>query len=296
MNLLRRLQAGVTLNVLVQIPNTLGLGFASYLFFAQGLSLYQVMSIWAIGPLISVLLVAGLSRWYIKPYLLIGIIAYLGMLVSLAVTTPYSFVLYAVCYGVNLALFWVSLNYIFFANSTRTEHAQDSAVYFLIGPVLGIVLPPLGALILQAFGTIPLLVVAGGLYLPALAYIGWRSFPTVTVTSFRVAHTSFTGVRLVTFYDGALHFFQTHFLPTYILLFIVSEFGFASFISYLSLISLLVAVPIARLSDQATGRTKPLWLLLLPMSYGVSAVGTIVTVACGSDWRLSFARQSVTAN
>jgi hypothetical protein len=77
---------------------------------------------------------------------------------------------------------------------------------------------------------------------------------------------------LITFYDGALHFFQGNFLAIYVLLFLKTNYEVSGLLSYLALTSLLASFFVSYLSDRFKRRVEILFPLLLTMGILIAVI------------------------
>ena len=265
----------MALNVLVQVFSNLGLGFAAYFFLIHGVALYKVMMIWAISPLASIPVVTLPSTWHVRRYMRYGLLSFTGSGLSLLFFNQYSFLIFAVCSGLTLGFFWVSFNYVFFLNSAKERYARDSSIYFLLGPIIGIVMPPLGALLISSVGFRALFLLTVLLSLLPLAFLQRGDFDHTIPSKFREANRAFAGLRLITFFDGALHFFQVNFLTIYALLFLKTAYEVGGLLSYLALLSLLASFALAYLSDRLKRRISILYPLLIAMGIVIAIIPTI---------------------
>jgi MFS family permease len=266
LSFLGQIKRGATLNLLVQLSSNFGLGFAAYYFKMQGVELYKLILIWAISPLVSLPIVAFYNHWPTKKFLRLGILSFTGMSLSLLFYNPYSYLLFAVFSGLTLGLFWVSCNYIFFLRSNDSRYAKDSSVYFLLGPLLGMVLPPLGSVVINSFSYKVLFLITLLLSLLPLWYVQSKDFDLHLNKSFRQANQDFNGLRLLTAFDAALHFFQGHFLAIYALLFLKTEYQVGGLLSYLAIASLAASFIVSHASDKYKKRVEILYPLLFAMS------------------------------
>lgn len=270
---------GITLNVALSVVSSFGLGFAAYFFHAQHLALYKIMLVWAISPLASLPIVFFINQWSTRKFLRLGIFANLGAALSLLFYNPYSYLLFGIFSGLILGLFWVSFNYCFFAGSADHQHAKDSSLYFILGPLVGIVMPPLGALVIDSFNYQVLFAVTSIALIAPYMLIRGKYFDHKETVSFKDADRAFSGIRLISFFDGALHFFQGHFLTIYILLFLKTEYEFGSLLSYLALISLAVSFVLSYMSDKYKKRVQIVYPLLLAMAVIMLVIPSLKTLA-----------------
>jgi hypothetical protein len=278
-NFFSKIHNGVVLNLLIQAFSTFGLGFAAYYFKVQGVEFYKIILIWAIGPLVSLPVVVFSSNWNIKRFLRLGLLTYTGMSFSLFFFNQYSFILYGIFTGLNLALVWDSLNHVFFLNSTRGNHARNSSIYFILGPLIGIILPPICALIIDGWGFRMLFLITGLLSFIPLFYVRGEVFEHTIKMNWRDINKNFSGLRLITFYDGALHYFQSNFLIVYALLFLTTEYQVGGLLSYMAFISLAASFVLAHISDKSQKRTGLLYPLLIIMSCIMLVIPAIKSLA-----------------
>ncbi len=264
---------------MVQAFSTFGLGFAAYYFKVQGVEFYKIILIWAIAPLASLPVVFFFDTWNVKCFLRLGLLTYTGMSLSLIFFNQYSFLLFGIFDGLKLGLFWVSLNYIFFLNSGSGRHGKDSSIYFILGPLIGIILPPVGAVIIGSLGFRMLFILTGLLSFIPLLYVRGEDFDFIEKIKWRDANKAFSGFKLITFFDAALHFFQGNFLVIYALLFLKTEYQVGGLLSYLALISLLVSFILAHISDKSQKRVTILYPLLILMSALIMVIPAIHSLA-----------------
>lgn len=255
--------------------SAMGFTFASLYFDSHGLPLYGIVVMAAIGPAVAMLIVAIFRTFYVRAFLILGALAYTMRAIALIFYFNYSFVLYGIFGGVTLGLFWVSLNYVFFKKSVITSHAKDSSVYFIVPQLLAMLLPPLGAFVIRSTSFIFLFSVTGVLSLIPAVY-AYRNIEPLTLTNkFRDTIQRFSGLKLITFVEGALHYFQSTFVPIYILLFVNTAFGIGGFESYLALIGFAVTIVLARHSDKKRSRLGTLKPILWLMGILILALGLI---------------------
>lgn len=260
------IKKGILLNLLVQLSSNLGLGFSAYYFKIHGVEIYKIILIWAISPLISLPIVYFPKEWPIRKFMKYGLLGWTGMALSLLLINDYSFLLFGIFSGMTLGFFWVSFNYIFFLNSNDSRYAKDSAIYFILGPLVAIVLPPLGSLIIDGLGYRVLFLMCVFLSLLPLLYIKNEIFDVRIKSDFSEARKAFKGLKTITMLDAALHFFQGHFLAIYALLFIKTEYQVGGLLSYLALISLVASFLVSYWSDKYKKRVEILYPMLICMS------------------------------
>lgn len=279
LNFIRQRQKGAILNMMMNVISGLGLGFASFYFQSQGLAFYKIMLVWAIGPLISLPIIYFITNWDTKILLRLGVLAYIGAALSLLFYNSYTYLFYGIFNGLMLSLFWISFNVVFFRNSANHQHAKDSSIYFILPAIAGIIMPPLGALVIDNFDYQVLFLITSFICLVPLLYIRGQYFTCQENTSFRQANKDFAGIRLIAFFNNALHFFQAHFLTIYALLFLRTEYEFGSLLGYLAFISLSVSFALSYASDRYKKRVEILYPLLLIMAALIVTIPSIHSLA-----------------
>lgn len=273
----QRIKSGYSLVLLFNTVNALSLGFASLYFQTQGLPLFKIVLVSAVSTATSLVVLLLSRTYYLKLFLLLGSLAYTAQAMTLLFYADYSYILYGMLGGIGLAWFWVSLNYVFFSRSSLQHHAKDSSVYFLIGPILGMVLPPAGAFIIGSVGFQSLFCIAAALTSLPLVYIA-RRIPAERISvPFRESVRAYSGLKLIAFMEGSLHFFKGSFIKVYILIFLTTEYAIGGFNSYLALIGFAVTVIFAYYSDKQRKRSAYLTPSLLLMGVLIIALGFVHT-------------------
>lgn len=275
----KRIKQGAGLNVMVNLVNSFAVGFASFFFQQQGVQMYKIILIWAISPLVSLPIVYFINQWNTKRFLRLGVLAYAGSVLSLLFYMPYSWLLFGIFEGLKLGLFWVSFNTSFFNKSNNHQHAKDSSLYFIFPTLGGIIMPPLGALVIDNFGYKVLFSIALLLCIAPFLYIQGKYFDYRENMTFKQADKAFSGIRTIVFFDSAIHFFQWHFMTIYALLFIKTEYAFGGLLSYLALISLFVSFALSAVSDRYHKRAELLYPLLFVMAILIVIMPSFKTLA-----------------
>ncbi|MBU2689936.1 MAG: MFS transporter [Candidatus Eisenbacteria bacterium] len=251
------------------------MSFASLYFKSQGLPIFKIIIVWAISPAVAMLVVSLVRSYSIRTFLCIGILLYAMKALTLFFYFKYSYLLYGMLAGLVLGIFWVALNYIFFSRSPSANHAKNSSVYFIIPSLLGIILPPVGALIIGYTNFKVLFALVVLLSPISLGYVLKKIPAQIAVFNFRDSHRRFKGLKLITGFEGALHFFQSVFIPVYILLFLTSEFEVGGFHSYTAFIGFIVTVILAKYSDKQQKRLVVIAPLLIAMGVVILLLGAI---------------------
>jgi MFS family permease len=265
-NYFRRLQKAASLNFLIQIADNFGLAFAEYYFKLHGVSLPKLILIYALGPLASIPIVVFCNNWKIQRYMRYGILGYIAMSLSLLFYTHISYLLFGIFNGVNLGFFWVSINYIFFLKSQNDTNAKDSSIYFILGPLVGIILPPLGALVISGIGYRALFFIGILLFMLPLLYVKNEAFNHHIKHSFAKANRAYKGLKTITFLEQTIYYFQGNFLFIYALFFLSNQYQVGGLLSYLALTSLIVAFVLSHVSDRSKKRVEILYPIMIAMS------------------------------
>jgi len=266
LNYFRRLQSGASLNFLIQIADNFGLAFAEYYFKLHGVSLPKLILIYALGPLASIPIVTLCNNWKIQRYMRYGILGYIAMSLTLLFYGPYSWVLFGIFNGINLGFFWVSFNYVFFLRSKNDTNAKDSSIYFILGPLAGIILPPLGALVIGGVGYRALFFIGILLFMLPMLYTKKEAFNYRLKESFAKANKAYSGIKTITFIEQTVYYFQGNFLFIYALFFLSNQYQVGGLLSYLALTSLIVAFLLSHISDRSKKRVEILYPIMFILS------------------------------
>jgi len=137
-------------------------------------------------------------------------------------------------------------------------------------------MPPLGALVISRSGYGSLFIVTAVLFLLPLWFI-WKKIPEEKLYAAPLGEEikKYRGLRTITFLEGALHFFVGVIVAVYTLLFFqrASEIGW--FLSYLAIISFIIAMFLSRHSDQTQQRKKNLFLLFFTLTFSILSLALV---------------------
>jgi len=252
----------------------------------KGFALYSLLLLYLFQALLTILLIPLFGKISLRKSIVWAYIFFAVLNLSLAVVpSKISFYVYPMLNALASTLFWIPLNYLFFRSSQNETNARDSSIYSVGLCVLGIIAPPLGALIIHQLGYGWLFGLTAGLYLIpiylARKYIAEEVQESQFISSFYV----FKGLKTITFCEGSIQYFTTVILPVYTLLFFTKEFEYGFFLSYVAVIGSFAAIVISYLSDKVQKRmvfVYPLFLFLtlsiLGVIYAHSATLWIVIV------------------
>lgn len=193
------------------------------------------------------------SKWFLRMSLLLNCVMALGFFV---LPLRIAFFVYVIGWAGLIILFWVPLNMIFFQESHTARHARDSWSYMVAPGVLSMIIPPLGALLMRLYGYRWLFLLTAGMYLIALSWF-WRKVPDVVWNVQRgEAIARFKGLKTISMFEGALHFFSSVILGVYALRFLQNETDVGLFWSYVAIVGVVAGFFVAKLSDGTQERKK----------------------------------------
>jgi MFS family permease len=271
-----RLKAGMVVLYSSEIIATLVFSFMPIFLKEQGYNLGWIIFIPALATGISLIPLFLVREYDIRKSIAAGFLIYCGSSLLLLFFPPGMAFLYAMTTGVALVFFWVPLNYIFFTSSQDHTHATDSAIY-TVPDMFGIFLPLLGALIVTTFSYKWLFGLGAILYF-CCALLALRFIPTQEIKADpHVAIKNFTGLRLITALDGSLDFFANVIVPIYALLFFSTATSISFFLSYLGIISFVIALVLSHHSDRTQRRQAYIFALFTCM-----AISTISLIFVGT--------------
>tara|TARA_Y100000310_G_C20628364_1_gene787178 strand:+ start:532 stop:1572 length:1041 start_codon:yes stop_codon:yes gene_type:complete len=241
--------------------------FVPTFFRSKGIDLSFIVLLSALAAIWSVVMFFLVSKFEMRTSLAIGHLCHACMFFSLVLLpTMIALVAYAILLGTTFIIFWIPLNTIFFRSSQRQTNAIDSAIYFLTGGLLAVIMPPLGGYIITDFGYTWFFSIVAGLYL-IMALIVWIKVEKEKIIALsRVCITDYKKLKTITFLDGSFHFFKASIIPIYTLLFITTEKNFGWFLGYLGLIGFIIAIFLSYKSDKKQKRISYIMFLFILMS------------------------------
>ncbi len=190
-----------------------------------------------------------------------------------------AFLMYIVGWAGLIILFWVPLNMIFFQESHSGRHARDSWSYMVAPGVLSMIIPPLGALMMRTYGYKWLFLLIAGMYLIAMVWF-WRKVPDmVWNVQRRDAIIKFKGLKTISMFEGALHFFSSVVLSVYALRFLQNETEVGFFFSYVAIVGVVAGFFVARGSDMMQERKK--YVIILFLFLLICALGFMIAKTLG---------------
>mgnify|MGYP001577682084 CR=1 FL=1 len=193
------------------------------------------------------------AQWFLRMSYILNAVMALGFFV---LPLRIAFLLYVAGWAGLIIIFWVPLNMIFFQESHSGRHAQDSWSYMVAPGVLSMIIPPLGALMMRIYSYKWLFLLMAGVYLVMMVWF-WKKIPNQTWRVQREkAITKFKGLKTISMFEGALHFFSSVVLGVYALRFLQNETEVGWFWSYVAIISVVAGFFMARMSDATQERKK----------------------------------------
>ncbi len=236
----------------------------------QGYTFWQLILLYVGYTTLASLFVMVVSVFRVKQFIAVGFLLHCLAAFSFFWFSPATIYIYLVLLGLIATFYWVPLNYLFFEHSQKETNATRSSGYYLIFGLISVVVPLLGVAVIQRLGYHWLFGLTAVLYvipfLMAVKIIPEERKEAHFWQSFR----SFKGLRTITFFEGSLHFFGGVILPVYGLLFLRSEGEVGTYLSYLGLLGVVLALFLSRKSDISQERKKYLYALLFLM--GISIV------------------------
>ncbi|MEK6899856.1 MAG: MFS transporter, partial [Nanoarchaeota archaeon] len=233
----------------------LSLSFIPFFLKQQGFSLFWIISLYALYTGLSLFTIPLVKTYSVRNFLAAGFLVFTLAVVSFAVfPTSISFFIYAFLISVNIAIYWTTLNYIFFKNSKKNTNAVDSSFYMVMPGLISIAIPPIGAAFALAFGFNRLFLLASILFLLPV-WMVLRYVPQEKInTSFFRGIRNFKGLKTITLLEGSLQHFNGAIIPVYALLFLESGFDVGFFLGYLGIVGLAIALILSKRSDKSQKR------------------------------------------
>ncbi len=208
------------------------------------------------------------SKWFLRMSFMLNCVMAFGFFV---LPLQIAFFVYVIGWAGLIILFWVPLNMIFFQESHSARHAQDSWSYMVAPGMLTMIIPPIGALLMRLYGYKWLFLLMAGLYFMAMWWF-WRKVPDVVWKVQRgEAIARFKGLKTISMFEGALHFFSSVILSVYALRFLQNETEVGFFWSYVAITGVVAGFFVAKVSDGTQERKK--YIVVLFSSLFLCAIG-----------------------
>ncbi len=282
---LSRARQGFAILLAYDLPAVLALSFVFIFFREQGYSLWWLILMYVIYSALSLLITCSIKTFFLRSFLLASFVGYSLVALLLLLNPPYAPVFYGALISFPSIFFWIPLNYIFFRNSARETHAVDSTLFMVLPGMASIVMPPLGALVIEKLGYEVLFGMAAILFLVPLFWIR-KNIPEERLTAVLApGMTEYRGLRTITFLEGSLHYFTGVIIPVYALLFFREASAVGWFLSYLAVISLIIALAVSRRSDHTLQRKSYLFIMfaaltlsLIPLALAKTTPALLVAI------------------
>lgn len=266
-----RVKAGFFLLLFYSICANLSTSFIPFYFKEQGFSLAWIILMYAIYASLGMTFVVFFRRFSIRAYLITGFVTFSLGLASLAFLPPnISLYTYAFLIGLNLILFWLPVNYLFFLKSSKETNAVDSSLYMIAPGVIAMVLPLFGAAFANSFGYTWLFSLVALLYLLPIIFV-YKKIPEEKISTlpFLEGVRHFKGLKTITILEGALHHFSGIVIAVYALLFLKTSLEVGYFLSYLGLLGFVIGMLLSRYSDKNQKRKVFIFVLFCLMSLSI---------------------------
>lgn len=249
---------------------TLSFSFVPIFLFEQSFALWQLIMLFATYCAIAVISISIVNKYDIRKFMITGLIVYGLSILSLLLNKNIALYFYVILMGIAMIFFWIPLNYIFFKSSKKNTNASDSSWYLILPGVLGMILPPIAALMIKNIGYSWLFISVFILYLIS-AYLVRNLIPDEKIIAPTIECIQrYKGLKTITLFEGSLHFLSFGVLPIYSLFFLKTENELGLFLSYLGLVGLIIAIILAKRSDESLERKNYIYFLGVPMIISVA--------------------------
>ena len=266
-----RVKAGFFLLLLFSICANFSSSFIPFYFKEQGFSLAWIILMYTIYASVGMFFIPFITNFSVRTFLIAGFLLFSSALMSLAfLPSSLSFYVYALLLGLNLILFWLPLNYLFFLKSSKDTNAVDSSLYMVAPGIISMILPLFGAAVANSFGYSWLFGLAAVLYLFPILFV-YKKIPEEKITTlpFKEGVRHFKGLKTITMFEGALQNFSGIVIAVYALLFLKTNLEVGYFLSYLGLLGFVVGMLLSRYSDQKQKRKVFIFVLFCMMSLSI---------------------------
>lgn len=173
---------------------------------------------------------------------------------------------YEIAHSLGVIMFFAPYNILYFKNIKR-GNLEHITKYWAIGVVTGLIAPLIGSFILAKFALWFFVFCAASILFLAVyltRFLEHQKYPYTT----KEVLTHIRGLRALSTIDGSLHKTGVIIVIVFSLQYITTELNFGRFLSIAALAGIIVAMPMARISDQWQKRMVFIWPLSI-ISAGV---------------------------
>ncbi|MEK6904925.1 MAG: MFS transporter [Nanoarchaeota archaeon] len=251
----------------------LSFSFVPFFLKQQGFSLPGIVLLYTLYSGLSLATISLVQTYFLRNFLAAGFLVFSLAAVSFAVfSTSLSFFIYAFLIAINIAIYWITLNYIFFRNSQRKTNAVDSSFYMVLPGLISIIIPPLGAVFAQAFGFSKLFILSSILFIIPIGIV-LKYVPQEKIsTSFFNGVRNFKGLKTITLLEGSLQHFNGAIIPIYALLFLESSFDVGFFLGYVGIVGLAITLILSNKSDKSQKRKGFIKILFFLLAVSIATL------------------------
>ena len=249
------------------ILGTFAFSFIPIFLKEQGFSPLWLIFLYALYSGFGVLMIPIVSQFYLKTFLFLGFIfSGLAALAFAFLPIKTAFVAFALLIGINLVIFWIPLNFIFFRQSEKQTNARDSFFYMAAPGLISMAMPLLGAWVIQTKGYQWMFTLTGVGFLVPLFFLQKLIGQEFAEAKFMEGIRRYKSLKIITLCEGALQYFSGVVIPIYGLFFLRTESDVGRFLGYLGLIGFVIALLLAHRSDHTLQRKKYVFVLFLLMA------------------------------
>jgi hypothetical protein len=260
---LNKINPGLKYLLINSILATFAFSFTPIFLKEKGFSLSLIILVFAIYAGVGVLFSLFVEVFYIKKFMMLGLFFQGVIALVLGFYSSYSIYLFVLFSGLNLLFFWVTLNYIFFKGTSKDTSASNSSWYIILPGVFGMIMPLLGAFVINLRGYYWMFILTFILYLISIFFVQKGVVEERVEAKTMVGIKKYKGLKTITLFEGALQFFGVIIIPAYSLLFFKTENQVGLFLSYLGVIGLIISIILAKKSDVSQQRKKYIYFLLI---------------------------------
>lgn len=254
------------IQVLLAIADAMAMNFMMLYLITRGYRLEQILLATTMAFATPVFLIAMMRRARAKLSFCIAFAAKMTCyLLALFALGPITLNLVYISNALVLVFFWIPYNVEFFSYVGEKTRAYSGSIAVAVYPLVGLLIPPVAAVVWRASGFRANMVVSICILGGAAAYvlsnktIKFRRFDYGIVDSLRKLKRYRTLFLLQGFWEASVFVG----IPAFTLLFFRTEVRLGLFFSYLGALSVLATVALARLSDRTSRRTAFLYPTVL---------------------------------
>jgi len=221
----------------------------------NGFNFSNIVVYYLISYVVAIISIFILSKikMELKPTILLGVLlSALSVAVLIDIHSSYQLYISAILTGLNVIFFWIPYNMMYFKYSSEKKRGLNSGMYFLITPIVSIILQPFAGLVAEKFGFETVFLI--GIFLYVIPIFITRFLPNFEFDLNIKKELVNTGFNWPNLFQGFILRISYSLIPLFTLFFITTPKDFGNFFGYLAILATVASLINAYFSDKMKSR------------------------------------------